>query len=966
MLNLKNNATGSSARAVPLPTTILGCLTIMVGWLLLKEIAASYSGGRQGPPLEFSAANLLIVGVPVAAVLYRIFRRLTREAESIRDAFYKAIGISINAICISRVQDGVILKINGGFTALTGYGEADALSKKVKELDLWESPAHYEWLVREIVKKGKVRDLEVSLVSKIGALKSGLLTASMIECCGGPCIFAIIRDVTALKSAQERIERLSYYDLGTGLPNQNLLMDRLDHLISLNVRQLRPTAVIYVGLWGFKGIVDAMGHAGSNDVLKDLARRLISSLRDSDTVARLHRDELVVLLGGDLRDTDIDVVIAKLEKVLAGPIAIPGGEITVSASLGIACYPSDGLSAELLLQHSHAAMNQARSQGGGFQYYSASMNEKALERLRIESGMMRSLDEGEFFLCYQPKYAGDGREITGMEALVRWSRDGELVMPGAFIPVAEDNGMIVKLGEWVLREACRQNVSWRDQGLSPVQVSVNISARQLRDADFADKVEGIVRESGLEPEFLELEITESAIMCISDDLVLKLLRLKELGVSISIDDFGTGYSSLSYLKNLPIDKIKIDRSFVMDIVTDPDDAAIVDAVISIAHALNLCVIAEGVESQAQFDFLVGRNCTEFQGYYFSKPLSAEHFADLLRSRETAAVCRDAAKSLRFREAAASRRKPRLSRICRALRGREPAALPAQASRFTAGRTETGGGAECMRDVARLVQPVSPQDRIINVLSRFQLDPELKVLPVVEEESVVGMVNRSTFFEEHIIGKQGYAAHINHSKKIKELMEPVAFTFEASTRIEDAAAILQSMISTLRIDNICITLNGVYTGMIDVNRIFKAMTEIQIVLAKGANPLSGLPGNTSIERQICERLDSKTPFDIAYIDIDNFKPFNDYYGFQKGDEIIKKVAEIMERVVADSPFHATTFCGHIGGDDFILTPNPFERSNCRCGSRRTSTRSVPGSTARTISPPAAITPSTAKASWRASP
>ena len=924
MWSQKNTMMTNESRIVLPPKIVLSCLSCTIGYIALKAGFDGYLRWHLGAPLEVSIANVLIFGVLFAAVLYPIYRHLVREARTTRDALHKAINISTNAICISRVKDGAILKINGAFTALTGYAETDALSKKVRELNLWQSPAHFEWLVREIVKKGAVLDLEVSLVSKLGEVKTGLLTASMVESGDEPCIFAIIRDVSALKCAQERIEKLSYYDIDTGLPNQNLLMDRLNHLISLNTRELRPTAVIYVGMWGFKGIVDAMGHAGSNDVLQDLARRLISTLRDSDTIARLHGDELVVLLGGELKDADIDVVIAKIEQVFAGPIRIPSGEITISASLGIACYPSDGLSAELLLQHSHAAMNQAREQGDGFQYYSASMNEKAIYRLRIESGMMRSLEEGEFFLCYQPKYAGDGRELTGMEALVRWRRNGEIVMPDQFIPVAEDNGMIVKLGEWVLREACRQNMSWQREGLSPVQVSVNISTRQLRDGDFADKVEGALRDTGLEPGYLELEITESAIMCISDDLVLKLLRLKELGICISIDDFGTGYSSLSYLKNLPIDKIKIDRSFVMDIVSDPDDAAIVDAIISMAHALNLCVIAEGVESKEQFDFLVGRNCTEFQGYYFSKPLSVEHFASLLRSRETAAVCKDFANLLRFREtAAACKKKVRIGRISRQLPAREGSASPAQLLGPASGRAEPGLCAECMQDVARLVQPVSPQDRIINVLSRFQLDLQLKVLPVVEDVAIVGVVNRSTFFEEHIIGRQGFAAHINHAKKIRELMEPVEFTFEATTRIEDAAAILQSMNSTLHIDNICITLNGAYAGMIDVNRIFKAMTEIQIVLAKGANPLTGLPGNTSIERQICERLDSRVPFDIAYIDIDNFKPFNDYYGFQKGDEIIKKLAEIMTVIVADSPFAATAFCGHIGGDDFILISESFQ-------------------------------------------
>jgi diguanylate cyclase (GGDEF)-like protein/PAS domain S-box-containing protein len=870
-------------------------------WLALSVAARSFQNGHPGYRQNPAAmAGAIFVILAVWGLLLRL-RSLARQAGTACDALHKAFSISSNAVCICRVKDGTFLKINDGFTALTGYCESEVLDKKVNELGLWQFPSQYQALVRKLQRDGELHGAEVSLVSKPGALKVGVLTASMIEFGAEPCIMACIRDVSELKRAKESIEKLSYYDSDTGLPNQNLLMDRLSQLISLNSRDNRPTAVVYVGMDGFKGIVDALGHAGSNEVVRDLARRLTQTLRHSDTVARLHRDELVIVLGGDLRDADFDIVIAKIERVFALPITISTGEITITASLGIACFMSDGLTGEILLQHSHAAMNQAREHSDSFQYYSASMNVKAMERLSFESCMIRSLEAGEFFLCYQPKYASNGTDMTGMEALIRWRRDGEIIQPDKFIPVAEENGMIVKLGEWVLHEACRQNRSWQREGLAPLQVSVNISARQLRDNDFAGRVETILQNTGLAPAFLELEITETAIMGISDDIVLKLLRLKELGVSISIDDFGTGYSSLSYLKNLPIDKIKIDRSFVMDIVSDPGDAAIVDAIISIAHALDLCVIAEGVESREQFDFLRGRACTEFQGHYFSKPLDAEPFADLLRAKGTTNGYPAGGLEEKGR--------PALLQDHPAGRGRSSNLIEAQ--------SEAVSPSGHMRSVANQIKPVSPQDRIIKVLSRFQMDKDLKVLPVVEGETIVGIVNRSTFLEDHIIGRNGFAAHINHAKKIRELMEPLEFCFDAATPIEEAAKTLQSVISNLRIDNICITSNGAYSGVIDVNRFIKAMTDIQIVLAKGANPLTGLPGNTSIERKICERLDCGTPFDIAYIDIDDFKPFNDHYGFQKGDEVIKKLAEIITAVTAACSLSQTSFCGHIGGDDFIL-------------------------------------------------
>ncbi|MBJ6724298.1 bifunctional diguanylate cyclase/phosphodiesterase [Geomesophilobacter sediminis] len=853
-----------------------------VGWRLHDRLPL---------PLFEAAGTAAGLALVLGALLVPFARRIFRQAAGAGDALLKAFNVSSDAICICRLDDGAILKINSTFADLTGYAEEEVVSRPVGRLELWRSRGQFLVLARRVEREGEVRDFETAFIRRDGTPVPALITASVISFRGERCILAVTRDVSALTTARETIEKLSQYDTESGLPNQNLLLDRLNQIISLNSRVNRSTAVIYVGIDGFKGIVDALGLTGSNDLVRDLARRLNAALRRTDTAARLHRDEFAIVLGGELQENDLAPVLAKLAGVFARPIKVRSVEINVTASFGIACYPADGCTAELLLQHSHMAMNQAREAGIRFRYFSASMNVKAAERLRIESGMLRSIEDGEFFLCYQPKFANNGQDITGMEALVRWGRNGEVIPPDRFIPIAEENGLIVPLGEWILTEACRQNRRWQEDGFAPLQVSVNISPRQLLQHDFPDRVEAILAQTGLPPALLELEITESAIMGSSDDIVLKLLRLKEHGIAISIDDFGTGYSSLAYLKNLPVDKIKIDRSFVMDIVSDPDDAAIVDAVISIARALNLGVIAEGVESRGQLDFLVGRNCTEFQGFYFSRPLPKEEFADLLRSRgmqERGPV-------------AAAPRRPEA-----------PPVLPSRRSVVPAPLTVV----EYMVEVTHLIKPVAPLDRIINVLSRFQLAPDLRVLPVVEGEEIVGVVNRSTFLEEHIIGRYGFAAHINHAKKIRELMEPVALTFESTTRIEDAAASLNSRIGTLRLDNICITRNGAYVGMMDVDRFLKAMTDLQLVLAKGANPLTGLPGNTSIERTIAERLNSEIPFDIAYLDLDNFKPFNDHYGFQKGDEIIRKVAEIMTAVAAGAP-EANAFCGHIGGDDFIL-------------------------------------------------
>jgi len=688
---------------------------------------------------------------------------------------------------------------------------------------------------------------------------------------------------------------------GGALSEKALFMDRLSRLLSLNIRDQRQTVVMYVGVDGFEQL-HALGPAGANAALQELTDRLAETMRNADTITRMNKSELVVVLGGDVKDEDVVVVIARVQREFARSIPVPEGTATLRPYLGVACFPTDGVSGEILLQNAYLAMIQAREQRDPFHYYSPNLNRKALERLTVEARMLQGLERDEYFLNYQPKYDLLGKTAIGLEALVRWRQDGAVIMPDSFIPVAEHNGMIVKLGEWVLREACRQSVSWQGQGIRAVPVSVNVSNSQLRDPEFAERVEQVLAETGLEPGLLELEITENDLLCLSDDVTLKLLRLKSRGVSVAIDDFGTGYSSLATLKHLPIDRVKIDRSLVAEMLTDAKDAAVAEAIIAMASAMKLAVTAEGVENRKQFELLQRRGCTEFQGFFFSRPVEADQVAELLLAGPDA-----------------QEEPPEKGEAAWAAGNGADASGDAPAAEAAPRPAES---AEYMRDVAQGVQPVSPQDTILVVLSRFQLDRDLKLLPVVSHGEVVGMVNRTVFFEEHIIGRQGYAVHINHAKKIKELMEPPGLVLDSELRIEDAATSLKPTVGDLRVDNICITTDGAYSGVIDVNRIFRAMTEIQLSLAKGANPLSGLPGNTSIERQISRRLEAGTPFDIAYIDIDNFKPFNDHYGFQKGDEVIKKLAEVIERAAAAALEPAEIFCGHIGGDDFIVITGPL--------------------------------------------
>jgi diguanylate cyclase (GGDEF)-like protein len=700
--------------------------------------------------------------------------------------------------------------------------------------------------------------------------------------------------------AEQEIKKLAYYDRETGLPNHNLLLDRLNQVIAFNSRKRKNTAVLYISLTGYKAVVDARGHSGGCEAVRGIAERLVLMLRPYDTVARIHRDEFVLVLGGTVLEGDVAMILNKLQAVFFEPIRLGSDETIVSACFGVACFPVDGVTSEQLLQNAHIAMNQARQNGTSFQYYSEALNQKAVERLSIETGLLRAIEGREFFLCYQPKMDINGKDTVGMEALVRWQRPGHgIIPPDRFIPVAEENGLIVRLGTFVLQEACRQNKAWQDAGLPKLRVSVNLSARQLRDKAFVPLVVEILAETGLDPHYLELELTESALMGDASDTICKLLRLKELGISISVDDFGTGYSSLSYLKHLPIDTIKIDRSFVRDIVDDPDDAAIVDAIVAMAHSLKLNVIAEGVETREQLEFLQQRKCQQAQGYYFARPLDPQQFEAFIAQGTSVG---DMSVSTPDLPAAT------IDVYCIDSTIQQDSAGSREAVVVT---TENIG------DISIPVMPAHPADNLAAVLKRFQSDPALLVLPVVDDCCTVGIINRATFLEEHVIGMNGFAFHINHARKMRDLMAPIKLGFEADVSIRDAARIIQSQEMDIRVDNICVTMGGAYHGIVDVNRFISAITDINLTLAKGSNPLTGLPGNESIQREINERLQTGEGFDIAYVDIDNFKPYNDYYGFQRGDVVIKTIGEIISAVTRSSDARFSCFCGHIGGDDFII-------------------------------------------------
>ena len=434
------------------------------------------------------------------------------------------------------------------------------------------------------------------------------------------------------KRYQVQLEHQANYDALTGLPNRNLLHDRLRQSVYAQ-RLPRSIAVVFIDLDHFKFVNDSLGHSIGDRLLKSMADRLRTVLREGDTVARLGGDEFVLILNDQSNEEVIFRAMQRITSNLAEPMEIDGKELVVTCSAGISLYPQDGPDVDTLLKNADAAMYRAKEHGrNNFQFYTSEMNERVNERLALENAMRRAIERKEFCLHYQQRVDLKSGAIVGAEALVRWMHpEWGLVRPVRFIPLAEETGLIVQIGETVLRDACRQARAWLDQGLKPGVISVNLSARQFRQEGLVRLVANVLEETGLDPRFLEMELTESTVMHNVDAAIATLQGLKSLGLSLSVDDFGTGYSSLAYLKNLPIDKLKIDRSFVRDIGTgaDTEDGVLAQAIISLGHNLHLHVCAEGVETDAQVRFLKRYKCDEVQGFFYGEPVEPAAHAKLL-------------------------------------------------------------------------------------------------------------------------------------------------------------------------------------------------------------------------------------------------------------------------------------------------------------------------------------------------
>jgi diguanylate cyclase (GGDEF)-like protein/PAS domain S-box-containing protein len=531
--------------------------------------------------------------------------------------------------------NGPITEANDVFLKIAGCTREDLETGKLNWREL--TPPEQRHLDDEAIKTlchgGTCAPFEKEYIRQDGSRVSVLFSASLLGKSKSELVCFSL-DLSEYKQAQEKVNYLAYHDSLTNLPNQALFKDRLDQAVGLSRRNDDVLAIVLVNLDRFKTINDTLGYVTGDQVLREAATRLAGCVRETDTVARFGSDEFALLLTHITRAEDAAKIAQNIKHALAAPLALQDQELFITTSIGISLYPHDAKDTVTLLKQAGTALNRAKEQGGNtYEFYTAGRTTRALKQLVLENNMRPGLERNEFIVYYQPQVHTQSFQMVGMEALMRWQHPGlGLLYPSEFIELAEENGQIVAIGEWTLRTACLQNKMWQDAGFDPLRVAVNISARQFQQPALVSTVTQILEETGIDPRFLELELTEGSIMKDPDEAIGKLHELKAMGVQISIDDFGTGYSSLNYLKRFPLDTLKIDQSFISEITTDPDNAAIVDAIITLAHALKLRVIAEGVETQEQLEFLRRLKCDEVQGFLFSEALSVKDFTQLLAER----------------------------------------------------------------------------------------------------------------------------------------------------------------------------------------------------------------------------------------------------------------------------------------------------------------------------------------------
>ncbi|WP_035408202.1 bifunctional diguanylate cyclase/phosphodiesterase [Bacillus sp. SJS] len=582
--------------------------------------------------LAYSIAFCMLVIFGIVFISMFVDQRF--EHQSIQsERKFRSVFESANDAIILADSRGVIISWNQGAERMFGYKELEVTGQKLQMIipDKFKE-AHQRGMDRYLsTKEERVVGQTVELE---GLNKNGnefpieLSLASWKE--DQEIYFSsIIRDITERKKTEMKINQMVYRDALTDLPNRLLLNDRLSSAMDQAAANQQQIGIMFMDLDRFKNINDTLGHDAGDQLLIEVAKRIKASLDKSDTVSRQGGDEFIILLP----HTSTAEVTKKAQTVIdlfSRSITIKDIELFVTPSIGIAMYPADGRDIDSLVKNADTAMYRVKEDGkNNFQFYAPSMNEIVSKKMQLENGMRKALKQNEFRVVYQPQVEVATGKIIGVEALLRWHHpEWGVISPAEFIPIAEETGLILPIGEWVLHEACLQNKTWQQNGYQPLRMAVNISSRQFQQSNLVEMVRDTLTKTGLHPSFLELELTESIIQD-SNHAVHKMQQLRDMGIHLSIDDFGTGYSSLSYLKTFPINTLKIDQTFTRNIYTDPKDASLVDTIINMAHNLNLKVIAEGVETEEQLQFLETKNCNEAQGYYFSRPISAEDLEVIL-------------------------------------------------------------------------------------------------------------------------------------------------------------------------------------------------------------------------------------------------------------------------------------------------------------------------------------------------
>ena len=577
----------------------------------------------------------LLLGSLVIWRITREIRRLVetqRKTESILRQSATVFESASEGVVITDV-DANIIAVNKAFTDITGFPEKEVLGKNPRFLKSGQHDREfYEAMWSSLLQHGEWKG-EISGRRRNGDVFPKWQTINAVRDDEGRLTHyvSIFLDISQLKESEEKLNYLAHHDALTGLPNRLLLNARLEHSLQQACRKSSNVAVLFLDLDHFKKVNDSLGHTVGDHLLQLVAKRLLSCVREEDTIARMGGDELAIVLGS-LDDVRYAATSAqKILDELAKPFEIDGRELFMSASIGISTYPRNGRDATALLKNADAAMYMAKSDGrNGYHFYSNELSARVGESFSLETNLYRALEREELFLHFQPQVSLKSGSIIGVEALVRWQHpELGLVSPARFIPLAEENGLIGAIGKWVLHTACAQAKAWQNDGLTPVRIAVNLSGRQLEQDNIVQEVHAVLEDTGLDPSYLELELTESSVMKRAERAVKTLDALRELGMTIAIDDFGTGYSSLSYLKRFPVDRLKIDRSFVRDIPQDANDVALARAIVALGHSLKLSVVAEGVETHAQRELLTSIGCDEMQGFLYSKPGTASEMVSLL-------------------------------------------------------------------------------------------------------------------------------------------------------------------------------------------------------------------------------------------------------------------------------------------------------------------------------------------------